>query len=246
MNFYKADLHVHSVLSPCGDLEMSPVNIINRAAEKGLDILGLTDHNTTLHCRLVWELGRKKGIYVLPGAEVNSKEEVHCLTFFEDFERLDEFQDYLDRYLPDVINDPVKMGYQVQVDQDDFIVYEEGKSLYSGINQSIEQILEKVHNLDGLFFPAHVDRTKNSVYSQLGIFPPDLKADGIEISWRTQADVFIMEHPELKEFPVISSSDAHFMVDIGKKTTNFKMKTRSFGEIRAALKGINGREVNIQ
>lgn len=245
MNLYKADLHVHSVLSPCADLEMSPVNIVNKAAEKGIDILGLTDHNTTLHCRLVWELGREKGIFVLPGAEVNSKEEVHCLAFFEDFERLDEFQEYLDHYLPDVANDPVKMGYQVQVDRNDIIVYEEGRSLYSGINQSIEQILEMVHKLEGLFIPAHVDRSKNSVYSQLGIFPGDLKADGIEISWRTNAESFIRQHPELSGFPLISSSDAHFMEDIGKMTTSFTMKTRTFGEVKAALQGINGREIKV-
>ncbi|MGC9343178.1 MAG: PHP domain-containing protein, partial [Bacteroidales bacterium] len=83
MEEFRADLHIHSVLSPCGDLEMSPVKLVETAAAKGLDIIGITDHNTTLHCRLVKELGEEQGIFVLTGVEVNTKEEIHCLAFFE-------------------------------------------------------------------------------------------------------------------------------------------------------------------
>ena len=83
MNKYRADLHIHTVLSPCGNLEMSPANIIKKACEKGLDIIGITDHNSTRHCKLVSKLSELAGIFVLMGAEVTTREEVHCLTFFE-------------------------------------------------------------------------------------------------------------------------------------------------------------------
>jgi len=56
MKTYRADLHIHSVLSPCGDLDMSPVNIVEEASRKGLDIIGITDHNTTRHTGLVKRL----------------------------------------------------------------------------------------------------------------------------------------------------------------------------------------------
>ena len=46
---FKADMHIHSVLSPCGDIEMSPSAIVAQAKAKGLDIIGLTDHNSTLN-----------------------------------------------------------------------------------------------------------------------------------------------------------------------------------------------------
>jgi len=91
MEFFRADLHIHTVLSPCGDLEMSPGNIVSEAAFKGLDIIGITDHNTTRHCDLIARLGSEKGIFVMQGAEVTTKEEVHCLAFFENTDTLKKF-----------------------------------------------------------------------------------------------------------------------------------------------------------
>ena len=44
---FKADLHIHTVLSPCGDLEMSPTAIVDRALSRGLDMIAISDHNTT-------------------------------------------------------------------------------------------------------------------------------------------------------------------------------------------------------
>ncbi|HSN49606.1 MAG TPA: PHP domain-containing protein, partial [Bacteroidales bacterium] len=105
MKFLRADLHIHTVLSPCGDLDMSPVNIVSEAAIRGLDIIGITDHNTTRHCELIKKLASEKGIYVMQGAEITTKEEVHCLVFFENTDELIELQEFLDRNLPDILND---------------------------------------------------------------------------------------------------------------------------------------------
>ena len=102
MKVFNADLHIHTVLSPCGSLEMSPKAIILAASEKKLDIIGITDHNSTRQCRVVTAEAQKAGITVYCGAEVTSKEEVHCLAFFENFKKLDEFQQFLDKHLPDI------------------------------------------------------------------------------------------------------------------------------------------------
>jgi 3',5'-nucleoside bisphosphate phosphatase len=82
MKTFRADLHIHTVLSPCGDLDMSPGNIVSEAVNKGLDIIGITDHNTTRHCNLIKRMAEEKGIFVMQGAEITTKEEVHCLAFF--------------------------------------------------------------------------------------------------------------------------------------------------------------------
>ena len=58
---FNADMHVHSVLSPCGDIEMSPSAIVSQAKAKGLDIIGLTDHNSTLNADVTRRLGRQSG-----------------------------------------------------------------------------------------------------------------------------------------------------------------------------------------
>lgn len=246
MGIFRADMHVHTVLSPCGDLDMSPVKIIEAAARKGLDIIGITDHNTTRHCAILKKIARRQGIFVLQGAEVTTREEVHCLSFFEDADLLKSFQEFLDENLPDIQNDPLKFGYQVQVDENDIVVYEENKLLHNALNKSLEEIESYVHEVGGIFIPAHVDRMKNSIFSQLGIFPPDLRTDAIEVSKRTTVEAFRAQHPELASRKVVRSSDAHYLEDIGTCCTRFEMETVSFNEIRMTLAGINGRKIILE
>ncbi|MCB8995153.1 MAG: PHP domain-containing protein [Bacteroidales bacterium] len=243
MKEFRADLHIHTVLSPCGDLDMSPVNIVAEAARKGIDIIGITDHNTTRHCRLIKKVAADFGIFVLQGAEVTTKEEVHCLTFFEDKQTLSLFQKFLNHNLPSIMNDPVKFGYQIQVDENEMIVYEEKKLLINAINVSIDELENFVHGFGGIFIPAHVDRMKNSIFSQLGFFPPDLKVDALEVSKRSRPETFRSEHPELQGKKMISSSDAHYLEDIGSMTTIFSMEKASFQEVRMTLANINGRKL---
>jgi len=243
MNFFRADLHIHTVLSPCGDLEMSPGNIVSQAALNGLNIIGVTDHNTTRHCRLTAQLAEEKGIFVMYGAEVTTKEEVHCLAFFENTDALNRFQEFLDRNLPDIQNDPSIFGEQVQVDENENIVYEEKKLLINAISRSIEETEAFIHWLGGIFIPAHIDKMKNSIYSQLGFLPPDLNADALEFSKAADIGKFVKEHNELSGFTLIQNSDAHLPEDIGSAFTVFYINEPSFAEIKMALKGEKERKI---
>lgn len=244
MTVFSADLHIHTVLSPCGDLEMSPVKIVEATVQKGIDIIGITDHNTTRHCSIISEIAKRHGIFVLQGAEITTKEEVHCLAFFEAKEDIEMFQDFLDENLPDMKNDPLRFGYQVQVDEDETIIYEEEKLLFGALQKSLEEVEFFVHNLGGIFIPAHIDRHKNSIFSQLGFFPPDLKVDALEVSKKTAISDFRTKHPELGKFRMLRGSDAHYLEDIGTCCTYFEMKKISFQEIRMTLAGINGRKIS--
>ena len=243
MKSLRADLHIHTVLSPCGDLDMSPVNIISEASLKGLDIIGITDHNSTRHCELIKRLAAEKGIYVMQGAEITTKEEVHCLAFFENTDDLIKFQEFLDKNLPDIFNESNKFGDQVQVDEFDIVVYEEKKLLINAISKTFEETESFVHSLNGLFIPAHINRTKNSIYSQLGFLPRNMKADALELSALPSPEKFREDHPEIKAYPLIRSSDAHTPDYIGTSITTFYINEASFYEIRLALKGENGRNV---
>lgn len=243
MKDYRADLHIHSVLSPCGDLDMSPRNIIRHAVDRQIDILGITDHNSTRHGPLMRKLGMEKGVFVLTGAEVTSREEVHCLAFFETDEQLASFQEYLDKELVLFRNDPMRFGHQVVVDKDDNIVDEVKNLLVYSIDQGVDQIEEMVHSLDGLFIPAHVNRAINSIVSQLGFVPSGIKADALEISRHVGRKEFLDEHPDLSHFTFIQSSDAHFPEDIGRVFSLFRIKEVNFGEIKMALACEEGRRV---
>lgn len=243
MNTYKADLHIHTLLSPCGSLDMSPIAIVNEALNKGIQIIGITDHNSTLQSPLVQQIGAERGLFVLCGAEVTSREEVHCLTYFSNLEKLKLFQNYIDEYLPFVQNNTDYFGYQVLVDGDENIVYTEERLLISAINQSVEQISEEVYKLDGIFVLAHVDKTKNSIISQLGFFPNDLKVDGIELTKKGIDGDFVHKHNSLSALTQILNSDAHFIEDIGKGTSSFIIEDLCFDEIKMAFKFENQRKL---
>ena len=243
MKTFRADLHIHTVLSPCGSLEMSPGRIVDEALLKGIDIIGITDHNTTRHCRLVSDLAARKGIFVLKGAEVTTREEVHCLVFFENTEKLLLLQNYIDSNLPDVWNDPVLFGDQVEVDEDENIIYTEHRMLLNATSVTIDDLGKFVHDNGGLFIPAHIDRMKNSIFSQLGFLPEGLNADALEVSAGPNAGKFLSAHPGLSVFSLITSSDAHFPERIGTTCTFLELEEASFTEIRLALKGENGRRI---
>jgi hypothetical protein len=188
-------------------------------------------------------MASRENIFVLCGAEVTSREEAHCLAFLPDFEKLDVFQNYLDKHLSRIPNDPNKFGYQVQVDKDENIIYEEENLLISAIDQSVDEIEAMVHGLGGIFIPAHVNRQTYSIISQLGFIPPDLKYDALELSKHITKAKFLEQNSYLKNSTFIQSSDAHFIDDLGSVYTRFHMEKPSFDEVKMALRNDGGRFV---
>jgi len=229
---YRADLHIHTVLSPCGDLEMSPINIVNKAKDRGLDIIGVTDHNSTLHGALVRKLAEEKGIYTLTGVEVTSREEVHCLAFFENDILLQKFQQYIDKAIMRIPNNIEKFGYQVVVDEDEQIIEQVEHLLIVSIDKSIEEIEQKVHELGGIFVLAHIDKKKNSIMSQLGFIPADLNIEGIEFSKYANIKEYIGMNKYLEKYKYIQSSDAHYLNDVGSVYTEIECSKLCFKEIK--------------
>ncbi|MBP5644568.1 MAG: PHP domain-containing protein [Bacteroidales bacterium] len=244
MTPFKADLHIHTVLSPCGDLEMSPTAIVERAVARGLDMIAISDHNTTRQVKVTQKVGRERGLFVLGGVEVTSQEEAHCLCYFETDEQLDAFQVFLDEHLPPIPNDEERFGYQLVVDENDEIVDEAPYHLLNAIDVDIDGIYEEAHRLGGLFVPAHVNKGTTSLTSQLGFIPPDLKADGLEINRFTTREEMLKKFAYLKRFNFITDSDAHFIDNVGDVYNVIHMEHRTFAEFALALAGKEGRYID--
>mgnify|MGYP001806055474 CR=1 FL=1 len=245
MRTFRTDLHIHTVLSPCGGLEMSPVNIVSLANKRGLDIIGITDHNSTRHCHEVWCLARNTNLTVLPGCEMTSREEVHCLGLFEDFDALSCFQQFIDEKLILIPHNPKIFGYQVIVDAKENILEELDYYLGASLNASVEEIEQKVHELNGIFIPAHVDRPRNSIFSQLAFLPQRLQVDALQISKLGDEKAIRAKYRIDPEISIVRFSDAHFPDDLGKTYTTFNLEEPTFAEIRKALKGEDGRSVKV-
>lgn len=243
MQSYKADLHMHTVLSPCGSLDMSPETILKQADAKQLDIIAITDHNHTGQCAEIRDMAKEYGITVMCGAEVTTKEEVHCVVLFGNDDSLANFQSLLEKRINKVTNKPDLFGHQVIVDRKEMIVKEVEHLLITATSLSVNELEKEVHQRNGIFIPAHVNRSSNSLISQLGFVPPELKADALELSKHTNKENFLKQHPELSKFNFIQSSDAHFPEDIGVVSTLFEMKEPTFEEVRKALHGLDDRKI---
>lgn len=225
---YKADMHIHSCLSPCGDLEMSPRSIARQASETGLGIIALTDHNSALNCPAFEKACKDAGVFPLFGLEITSREEAHVLCLFETPEHALEMGTNIYPLLPNIPNDPDKFGDQVYVDHEDTILGEVEKHLTgSAVDLSIDEIGNMTRSMGGLFIPAHVDKPVFSLTSQLGFIPPD-DYSALEV-------VFYPPECDTGNYPLVRSSDAHYLHDIGKRVIKLDLETLTFDEIKKAI-----------
>ena len=223
----RADFHIHSCVSPCASLEMSPAAIAEKAKEKGLDLVALTDHNTALNCPAFKENCAQQGLWSLYGMEVTSSEEAHLVCLFEDVETALEFSEFVYKYMPDIENKPEVFGDQVYVDENEEILGEVEKYLGNASGLSIDDVREEVFYRNGLFIPAHVDKPVFSIVSQLG-FLPDADYTAIEVFNPANAK-------DYAKYPVISDSDAHYLDDVAKKHLYIDVEEKSFAALRDSL-----------
>ena len=137
MKTFRAELHVHTVLSPCAEVEMIPPLIVQTALERQIDLIAITDHNASANVRAVQIAARGRALTVLPGMEVQSREDVHLLTLFETLEALETWQAELDRSLPDLPNWPEFFGEQFVVDETGEFIRHEPRLLLTSSRFSI-------------------------------------------------------------------------------------------------------------
>lgn len=237
MNQYRIDLHIHTCLSPCGSLEMSPSMIVQTALERGLDAIAVTDHNTTLQCSEIQALGKERGLKVFAGVEVTTREEAHCVILFETNQTRTAFQKYLDIHLPPLPNDPERFGDQVWVNRKNEILGEAPHLLLSALNQSVNQIAAEAKKWGCLFLAAHIERPSFSLISQLGFIDPALPLDAIEYSDRLRFEKLVSKHSYLSRYTAYSASDAHYPDQIGTKPCVWQTNEMTFDNLRKAFQG---------
>ncbi len=237
-----ADLHIHTCLSPCADDEMNPINIINMAKLLGTRILGICDHNSAKNVRAVIEAAENYDILVIPGMEVQSVEEVHILCFFETLEEILKWQDYVYNHLPKINNNPRFFGSQLIVDKEGNVVGEEQQMLLTSTDLTVEQISNKVIELNGLCIPAHIDKRAFSLWGQLGFIPQGLAINAVEISRNISEKDFKKKFQFHNKYTIITSSDAHRLIEMVLfQKTFICLKSLSFSELVMALEGKEGR-----
>jgi signal transduction histidine kinase len=235
------DLHVHTCLSPCGELEMHPSAVVDAACRRGLDAIAVCDHNAAGNVAATVRAGAAVGLCVVAGMEIASEEEVHVVALLPSVEADLSLQARVQRTLPGR-NDPEVFGPQVLVDEHGLVEGFEERLLIGATTWPVNQVVRAIHDEGGVAVAAHVDRERFGLVGQLGFVPPDLPLDALEVSCRTPLPEARarFEHCGL---PVITASDAHEPSALGRAVTLMLLEAPRFGEIRLALAGEAGRVV---
>lgn len=235
MRKVRADLHLHTCLSPCADNQMQATDIVEQAIKVGLDMIGICDHNSAENVAALVTAGAREGLTVIPGMEITSSEEVHILGLFDSEKELQLLQDMVYENLPGE-NSEEDFGPQYVINEWDELIEINSKLLIGATLLSVEQIVDAIHKLAGLAIAAHVDRERFSLIGQLGFIPKGLELDALEVSKACKAIAGY-------DYPVIYCSDAHFLDDIGKNPSCFMLEEPSFGELSKALRQELGRRI---
>jgi PHP family Zn ribbon phosphoesterase len=229
------DLHVHTCLSPCADNSMTPPAIAARAAAAGLAAIAVCDHNTGGNVEAVRIAGRRRGVEVVAGLEVTSAEEVHLLAYFADAGALSRFEKVVAQHMSGT-NDPRYFGDQILADEDGEPTGVEERFLLGACELTVARLVEQIHALEGLAVASHVDKEAFSLISQLGFVPAELALDAIELSPHSPPSEEYHRHG----LPILRSSDAHFLEDIGGSRSCLLAQQATFAELAGALRGTGG------
>ena len=210
MNIY-ADLHLHSCLSPCGDADMTPNNLVRMAKLLGYDMIALTDHNTCRNCAAAMEVGAREGITVVPGMELCTAEEIHCVCLLPDLQAAEAFSAHVHTTLPPVPNRPEIFGEQLVMDAFDGVLDTEPLLLTTASAIGIDALPKLVRSFGGACFPAHLDRASYSLLSVLGELYPELDFQTAEFTHKAFLPQYLERHPLLREMRLVRNSDAHYL-----------------------------------
>jgi len=117
--------------------------------------------------------------------------------------------------LPELENKPEFFGHQVLYNNTNEIIDLDYRLRQSAIDLSLDDLVGEIHKLGGIAIPAHIDKNKFSLISQLGFIDKNADFDALEVSkykWNKKkyqlGDTF-------SGFPVICGSDSHTPDDIG-------------------------------
>lgn len=223
----RADFHIHSCLSPCASLEMSPASIVAKAKEVGLNAVALSDHNCGFNLPAFGKICEQQGINCLFGMEVTSIEEAHILCLFDQLDAAMELGGKVYDSLPDIPNNPEKFGDQPIIDEHEEILGFAEKFLISASGYDIHSLVTEVHALGGLIIPAHIDRMVYGIIAQLG-FLPDEAFDAVELTARGDPALAL-------SYPVVRNSDSHHLGTMGSACSVFDLDEFSVEQIRSCL-----------
>lgn len=223
---------------------MIPPLIVQEALDRKIQILAITDHNATANIAAVQKAAQDTGLIILPGMELQTREEVHVLCLFDALEQAFAFQEWVDAHLPNIQNNPDFFGEQFVVDETGDFIRREERLLLGSANVTLRQAWEKVCDLGGWYIPAHVNRQAYGLIAVLGLIPTDFPVDTLEISRHLSYAEAARRLPQIAGYPLIQNGDVHYLNDfLGSML--WEVESPTLAELRLAVHQQDGRSYQI-
>lgn len=242
MKEYFYDLHIHSCLSPCGDNDMTPNNLVGMAAVMGLEVIAITDHNTCKNAPAVLAVAQEAGILAVPGMELCTAEEAHVVCLFETLEGAMEFDRYIYDNMPHIKNKPEIFGEQRILNAEDELTGALDDLLLVSSFIAVDDVKRLAEEYGGTAFPAHVDRDSYSVIAALGSIPPEGGYTVAEVTREADLDAMREMYPELRGMGIVRDSDSHYLDTLaGSQALKLPLPERTAKAVVEAIrKGVSG------
>jgi predicted metal-dependent phosphoesterase TrpH len=243
MRQFQTDLHIHTVLSPCASDEMTPRAIVEAARLAGLDMIAICDHNSSRNTPAAIQAAAGS-VVVIPGIELETCEKIHVLGLFPDCTHALDASDEVRLTLPEIDDQySRKIGIQILIAPDGAAKGTETKALAASSAFDLRSAVQLIQKHHGLAIAAHVERPSFSVYSQLGDVPRDVPFDALEVSPVNRRPIGLREKFARYGWPLVASSDSHYLSELGRARSCFCLENPTFEEISLALRGQGGRSV---
>jgi len=216
------DLHIHSCLSPCGDVNMTPNNIAGMSMLNGIRVAALTDHNTCGNCPAFFEACRRVGVVPIAGMELTTVEEIHIVCLFPNLERAMKFDEFIREHRMPIKNRPDIFGEQLIMNENDEVVGREENLLIMATDLDITTVARIVRDdYEGVAFPAHIDKQSNGIIGILGDFPLEPGFTAAEFHNAENQETYLKKYPVLQNILIVTDSDAHRLEDTSLDPPSF-------------------------
>ena len=194
---FKADLHSHSTYS---DGRLSVKELLDRAKKNGINVLGLTDHDSTFGVEEAHKYGKEIGIYVLKGLELSTRykgQNCHLVCYFENNEVPQEMMEFSQNIIDTRNARAVKMMnliheiYGANIDLDD--LFKGGTIITRG--NMYRSLLKSNPNLDPEVVSSFVANDSKAFIPASEMTPQD----GIKMI-KKHKSIIILAHPTLMDY----------------------------------------------
>ena len=199
-------------------MDMTPNNITGMAKLLGLDVIALTDHNTSLNCGAAIEAGKRNGVYVIPGMELTTSEDIHAVCLFPTLERALDWSEYVDNHRIKVKNRAEIYGRQVIMNSEDEEIGEIEHLLIPASEISIMNAHKTVADFGGICY---------KILSVLGEIDEYCGFTTAELADKTKLEGLRKLHPILDTLNIVTNSDAHYLENMRDAENSMELEELS-------------------